>query len=79
MLVIRLHDGNRHWQFSKSKPQLTVPELLGLKHVSACGAELEEIQKRFPSLPFPMAGNFDRISGSVTWWGDQARFIVSNL
>lgn len=73
MLVIRLENGNRSWNVGQTAPQLSVPEIIGIKHVTADDSELNFIAAHFPSVPIPSHKT------SVSWWGDEARFIVANL
>lgn len=76
MLILRTLDGvNMSWSARRPhKLVLSVPMLLGVVHVTADAEELEYILAHFTGLPAVKDAQ-----GSVTWFGDHARFIAANL
>lgn len=74
MLCVRFENGtNTNIQRAQLKC-MTVDSLHSVKHVTADGVDLQTILLRFPSLPKPV-----EVRELVTWFGDDARFILANL
>lgn len=71
MMYIVTNSGmDEQWHIGERRPDITPSHVT---EVQADGDELTYIGERFTNLPV------DRLGSVVRWFGDHAKFIVSNL